>query len=161
MSDKAKLRRYEDDLNVSGTGIVIMGAWSIVKLIMDLFLESKEYFAFEADSKFEYAFGVTFVLIFVAIISLIVIKIHLYIGLNAIKASKGREHKKGYFAGSVIILIIMVLCLLFYIEKFQDIDNIDTTISALLVDLTTIYILAVVVISTVKIKKLRKKMLQE
>ena len=157
MSDKAKLRRYEDDLNVSGTGIVIMGAWSIVKLIMDLFLESKEYFAFEADSKFEYAFGVTFV----AIISLIVIKIHLYIGLNAIKASKGREHKKGYFAGSVIILIIMVLCLLLYIEKFQDIDNIDTTISALLVDLTTIYILAVVVISTVKIKKLRKKMLQE
>jgi predicted membrane protein len=82
-------------------------------------------------------------------------KVHLYIGLNAMRAAKGRKYKGGYFVAAIIVTVLSVLSLFTYIEGFQNIEKIDTTIASMLVDITTIYIFLVVIISSLRIKKIK------
>ncbi len=155
MSEKARLRKYEDDLNVSGTAVVVLGAWSIVKVFIQAFLGTRDSIELDKEDLITRVLAVLAVIAIMAIISFIIMKIHLYIGLNAMRAAKGKEHKKGYFVGAVIILILSILSLITYKEKFRDLENIDTTIASIIVDLTTIYIFAIVIISSLKIKELK------
>ena len=160
-SDKELLRKYEDDLNVSGTGVIIMGAWGIVRVLMEIFLGAKDQLKLEEEDPVIIMAGMAVVFAIVVLIAVIVMKVHLYIGLNAMRAAKGRKYKKGYFAATVIILILSVAGMTSYREKLQDLNNIDTTVAAILVDLTTIYILGVIIRSSLKIKELKGKELRE
>lgn len=153
--DKLKLRKYEDDLNVSGSGIIIMGAWSVIRVLIELFLGTKDSVIFEADSPGKKALRIAVAAVVIIILSLIIMKVHLYIGMNASRAAKGRPHKKGYFAAAIIIFILSVCSLYFYKEEIRDLDNIDTTIASILVDLVTIYLLFTIIFSTLQIKKIK------
>ena len=70
------------------------------------------------------------------------------------KAARGQDYKKKYFAVCIVLCVITIASLGTYIEDFKDIDHIDTTLAALLVDITTIYIFIVVIISTYKMRRL-------
>lgn len=153
-TEKALLRKYEDDLNISGIGVIIMGAWSCAKVFIEVLLNSDDVFGEQGGIKDLGPVGISIVLILVFILSIIIMKIHLYIGGNAMKASKGMQHKKGYFVAAIIYAVVNVLGLLPYYESLQNVDTIDTTIASILVDLTTIYILIIVIISTLKIKRI-------
>ncbi len=156
--DKVKLRRYEDDLNVGGLGVVILGAWSVLKVLMYTIMEDKNTINLEEIAKEDRAIAVGIFIVIIALTLLMVLlifKIHLYIGMNASKAARGEPYKKGYYTAAIILLVISVLGMFTYIEAIKDLDNIDTTIASFLVDLTTIYILWIVVSSTRKIRELK------
>ena len=155
--DKAKLRRYEDDLNVSGAGVIIMGAWAVVRVLIEVFLQTNPSEELAKEAPEDRLPILLIVIAMVVILSAVVLTIHLYIGLNAMRAAKGMKYSRGYYAVAIILLILTVLGLSSYSEGLKDIDNIDTTIAAMLVDLTTIYILAVTVISTRRIRSIKKK----
>ncbi|MCR4705162.1 MAG: hypothetical protein K5641_03760 [Lachnospiraceae bacterium] len=152
---KAMLRRYENDLYVSGVGILIMGGWTVLKLVMELFLKSKDYF----QPKTAEEMAVVAVILAVTLVMvLLIVRIHFYIGMNAIRAAKGRAYKKSYFKWAVIMLILTLSGLLVYADILKDPNNIDTNLASMLVDLTTIYIFLIVIISTKRIKNLKTKM---
>ncbi|MCR5233843.1 MAG: hypothetical protein K6E53_08035 [Lachnospiraceae bacterium] len=156
--DKVKLRRYEDDLNVGGLGVVILGAWSVLKVFMYMIMEDKNTINLDEIAKEDRAIAVGIFIVIIAVILLMVLlifKIHLYIGMNASKAARGEPYKKGYYTAAIILLVISVLGMFIYIEAIKDLDNIDTTIASFLVDLTTIYILWIIVSSTRKIRELK------
>ena len=155
--DKAKLRRYEDDLNVSGAGVIIMGAWAVVRVLIEVFLQTNPSEELAKEAPEDRLPILLIVIAMVVILSAVVLTIHLYIGLNAMRAAKGMKYSRGYYAVAIILLILTVLGLFSYREGLKDVDNIDTTIAAMLVDLTTIYILAVTVISTRRIRSIKKK----
>ena len=156
-TEKAELRRCEDDLNVSGMGVIIMGAWSIVRVLIELFLNTKEYLNFEGEDPESAMAGKIAVIAIIAVISFVIMKVHLYIGLNAMRAAKGRKPKGGYFIAAIIVTVLSVLSLFTYAEDFQNIEKIDTTIASMLVDITTIYIFLVVIISSVRIKRIKEE----
>lgn len=162
--DKVKLRRYEDDLNVGGLGVVILGAWDFLKIIMGAITTLKKGFSIE-ELAGEYKTAALVVIIaiitVVTLAAFLIFKIHMYIGLNASKAAKGEPYKKGYYKGAIILLVIFILGMSGYIYLFQDLENIDTTIASFIVDTTTIYILWIVVSSTRKIKQLRSSHTRE
>ncbi len=154
-TEKAELRRYEDDLNVSGTGVIILGAWSIIRVLIELFMNTKEYLNFDGEDPDSAMMGMVLVIAIIVVVSFVIMKIHLYIGLNAMRAAKGREHKEGYFVAAIIIAVLSVLSLATYAEDLQDLDKIDTTLASILVDITTIYIFIVVIVSSIRIKKIK------
>lgn len=159
--DKVKLRRFQDDLNVGGIGVVILGAWDVLKVAMQMVMEAKDGLSLEevaAEDRAVTGIIVIAILAVVLLISFLIFKIHLYIGLNASKAAKGEPFKKGYYAGAIILLVLSAASIFLYIEDFKDLDNIDTTIASFIVDLTTIYILCVVVSSTRKIRELKSSL---
>ena len=158
---KAYLRHCEDDLYVSGIGVVVMGVWSVMKVLMTFMVNYKEFFDPEAeDQKFE-IIAVAVIYALVAVLLILILKVHLYIGLNAIKAAKGGKYKKGYLPWTVILLVFTIASLATYYDSFQDLNNIDTTIASFLVDLTTIYIFTIVITSTLKIKKFKQTQVME
>ncbi|MBP3240415.1 MAG: hypothetical protein J6M92_07690 [Oribacterium sp.] len=158
-SEKARLRRYENDLYVSGTGVIVMGAWGIMKMIIQLLLGADNVFkTIEAETELERNMALGLAFIMFTVIVLIIMMIHLYIGLNAARAARGRPYKKGYYFGAIILLVLSVLSMPMYRESLKDLSNIDTTGASILVDLTTIYVFYSVIRSTNEIKKLKKKL---
>ncbi len=164
-SEKALLRRHEDNLNVCGMGVIILGAWDILKIIMQILLESKDSFQFDMEvSEDGKVIALLVIIAIVAVLfflSCVIFLIHVYIGRNAMKNAKGQPYKKGYFVWAVILLVLSLLGTLSYADEIKEAEAIETTIASIIVDLTFIYILANLVISTRKIKQLRAEQTQE
>ena len=154
VSDIVKIRKYRDDLNVCGLSVIVLGVWSVVKAIIELFTEFKNDLTLEADTEAERIFGYVLIILLFGVIAALIMWLHLYVGLNAMKAARGQPHKKKYFAACIILCVLTIASLGTYFEDFKDLEKIDTTSAALLVDLTTIYIFIVVIISTYKLRKL-------
>ncbi len=163
-NDKVKLRRFQDDLNVGGLGVVILGAWDVLKVIMRLIIELNKQIDLEEFVGEERPVAVAVIIAVIAVIilfMLLIFKIHMYIGLNASKAARGEPYKKGYYTGAVILLVLSVLGMFTYIHELKDLDNIETTVASFVVDLTSVYILWIVVSSTRKIRELGSLQAQE
>ncbi len=164
-SGKALLRRHEDNLNVCGMGVIILGAWDILKFIMQMMLEAKDFFKFDLEEieldKTMTVFVVVLVVAILILISAIIFLLHLYIGRNAMKDAKRLPYKKGYFAWAVILLVISLLGTLNFADEIREAEELETTIASIIVDLTSTYILASLVISNRKVKKLRAQQTQE
>ena len=157
INDRALLRKYEDDLNAGGTGVIIMGAWGIVRILIELFLNTKEFLNLDNDDPEYMIVGMVSAIVIIAVISVVVINIHLYIGLNARRAARGNDHKKGYFAAAIILAVISVLGLTTYINDIKDLYRLDTTLASMLVDITSIYLYILVIVSSVRIKGIKKE----
>ena len=151
------LRKYEDNLHTCGTGVIILGAWSVLKAILQIVFSFNSIFADylgkEGDNKAFPAIAITVVAVF--LFCLVLFLLHFYIGRNASKAAKGLPYKKGYYVWAVILLVLSVISMVAYIPEFSDLRNIDTTIASIIVDITLIYVLFGVVSSTRKIRALR------
>ena len=160
-NDKIKLRRFEDDLNVSGTGVIVMGAWAAVKSIAEMFLGTDNVFTLIGSDTENRTLIIVIAVVLVLIVLSVIISLHIHVGINAIRASKGQKYKKSYLAVTAIILILMIISFISYKDIFKDMDNLDTSIASFLVDLTTIYIYAAVIRSSHMIRSIKKKQLQE
>ena len=160
-SNGSLLRRYEDNLNVCGIGVIILGAWDVLKVIMQILMNMKDVFSemlldVEEDEK-GIATGVFIAIIAIAfLITALIFLIHYYIGMNASRAAKGLPYKKGYYAWAVILLALSILGMFTYFDDIKNIENIETTIASIIVDMTSIYILWNVVVATQKIKALKQ-----
>ena len=77
------------------------------------------------------------------------------------KNAKGLPYKKGYFVWAVILLILSPLGTLSYADEIKEAEAVETAIASIIVDLTSIYIFANLVISTRKVKELRAQQIQE
>ena len=164
-TDGARIRRCEDNLNICGIGVIIMGAWSILKVIIELLLESKDIINVDivpqVETPLEVVLAYVFVLLTVLFLCFLIFCLHLYIGLNAVREAKGNPYKKGYYVWTLITLVLAVAGIIAYKDNFRDIENIDTTIAAFLVDITFIYILVGIVVYRNRIRKLRAQNNQE
>ena len=160
------LRRYEDTLNVCGLGVIILSAWDILKIVMEILTETREFVS-ELFEKYEElgrgavtaGIVVGYAIVFVGLV--LVFLVHLYIGRNASRAAKRQPYKKGYYVWTIILLIFAVIGLFSYTRSFRDTENIDTTIVSLIVELTNIYILGNVVVYTRKIRAFDRAQTQE
>ena len=158
--DACALRKYEDNLNVCGIGVVILSAWSVFKITMQFLTKTKnvagDYFAQFEEAEKGYALG--FLIVFIALVLLgiaLIFLLHAYIGINASRAAKRLPYKKGYYVWAIILLVLSVLSLFDYVDKIRNLKEIETTVASFIIDLTFIYILGTVVISTRRIKALR------
>jgi hypothetical protein len=109
----------------------------------------------EGDEKM-IAYGVIAALIVILlIVSFLIFKIHLYVGQNASRYAKGQDCKMGYYKAAIVLFILIAISMGSYVDDIKDIENIDTTIASIIVDVTTLYVFAVVIYATNKVKKLR------
>ncbi len=163
-NDQTLLRRYQDNLNVCGLGVIILGAWGVLKFIMQLIMEWRDMFDLEAANEEEMGIiiGVTIAVIAVMmLIIFLIFGIYIYIGWNASRAARDLPCKRGYFVWAVILLVLSAASMIFYADDLKDVENIDSTIASILVDLTGIYILWNVIVTTKKIRQLQSAQEQE
>ena len=155
-SDEAKLRRYKNDLYVSGLGTILMGAWNIFKSIMEIILIPEYSLITDSDDPTTKILMTGFTILIFAVVLALVMMIHFF---NAIKAAKDMDHKKGYIIMAAVLFVLTLASFFYYFE--DDPDDVDTTIASILVDITTLYILGAVIVKSFKIKKMKELQVQE
>ena len=165
-SEGCALRRYEDNLNVCGIGVVILSAWDVFKVVMQFLtkLRSKAGVFFDQFEDSEKGYALISLIVLTALVLLLialVFLLHAYIGFNASKAAKRLPYKKGYYVWAVILLVLSVIGLFDYIDRIRNLKEIGTTVASLIIDLIFIYILGTVVVSTRKIRALRSAKTRE
>ena len=160
------IRKYQNTLIVVGTGIILFGAWTVVKVLGSFFMLREETVAamrkLSGEAIDELPDSVVFyiTLAVVLLIMLISLAVRSYVGLSAISEGRGRKRRRLYLPLAVIMIIsgIMSFVTSFFVvngENALGALSQDTTLSGLIIELTSIVMLTEMVVSAVRIRKLK------
>ena len=161
-----KLRHCKSELATTGAGYIIFGVWSVLKVIMTVFLGDttlKELLEGQSIAPEEIPFVMAFLIGLLSAGAIVVLGLHFYVGLGAIRASRGSK-KKGYLIWAIIFFVANVIGLLTYANFFRNPSSLeldDTTVASFLVDLTVTMLLFGMIRSTRLIKELSEEKEQD
>lgn len=155
------LRKYRNNLVVTGTGAILFGLWTVVKLNMSILLFPDILGALPTAAREvgmpESALWITMAVILVIAIS-IILGARLFIGINAIAEGKGKKRGYTYLILAAILLFSNLKSMpdLFVAQLKEDVGLIDAIIT-ILVELTSLYNLSDLLYYGVRIKLLNRK----
>ncbi len=156
--ERILLRKYQNTLSISGIAVIAFGVWSVLKMLI-FFSINRDLFTSEiAASSDNEELPLYAVVIALIIFIALYIFLHLYIGLTA--RSEARGKKRGYFY-LILTSVYLVISYISYINTASASsagDNLDTILSSGIVDLTVIYVFFEVIINSLRVKKLKKKL---
>ena len=162
-----KLRRFRSNLASGGRSYIIFGLWSVVKLLLltvwgeDGVEPALEELAVELEVSKGFIILVT-VIVMLLIFAIIMI-VHVVVGLNAIRFSKGKNNKKRFYIFTVITTLITLLGFAQYSGNITSgVTKVDELfIASVVVDASMAFILIDMVYSAIMIGKLEKNNLKE
>ena len=155
-----KINHIKHNIYISGLGVILMGFWNVIKVAISLTVGAEKLSRQDVINEMTEDERVLFLIVTYVVLVLFdifVIFFHTHIGLNAMRRAKGKKFRKSYFFWSVILVVIVSIGIPSYFTNLQNMENIDSVIAAVLVDLTMIFILGDIIISSTKLKKLEKK----
>ncbi|WP_026515915.1 hypothetical protein [Butyrivibrio sp. MC2021] len=163
MDEQQKLRKLRHTVYISGLGVLLYGVWSLLKVAISVIADDDVLGLNEIELDAENpAAELMFIYIFAAIFIIILILVHYYLGRCAMKVGR-------YYSRKRFFLIPTALTAVWYIasipQTFEDlkgnIENFDTAITSALIDITLIIVLIDIVISTIRISKIERKLEHE
>lgn len=169
--EQIELRRAQNTLIVVGTGIILFGFWSAAKLLGSLLILRKETIdmVVAASGTTE---GVSeralFIVLFVftTIIVALLLALRAFIGRAAI--DEGRGKRRGilylvltalFIVGSALSIITDIRVIFFSEEAAEQFGALtpDQSLTALVIEVTSLIMLIEMVISSIKVRKLTGK----
>ena len=180
MEENSEIRKHKDTLIIVGKGVVAFGLWSIIKSIAYSFLEKDEFFKFmneavgeiealepEIGRLFVYAFSVIFFIIVYSLLSCDIV-FRIYVAKSAGAEAFGTLKKKrntylviaGFMAFMSLLSILRVPFTIFKGE-FEEAEDIIDIIATTIVELTSFITLTELMVSAVKIRRLRAGLEQQ
>ncbi|MCR5343870.1 MAG: hypothetical protein K6E70_10975 [Butyrivibrio sp.] len=106
---KAKIRRYNSNIAVSGRGVFAFGVWTAIKTIIsvmfnitDIRNQLRDIPQEEIDNTIKLIYITMFVM------CLLVLLIHGYVGISAVRYGRGRRKSKKFRIGAVILVFITI-----------------------------------------------------
>ena len=154
---KEKIRKLKHNLYISGIGVILLGAWGCLKVVMLLYFSGGGIDSSEVEAEYLLLFQLV-ALITIMFTNAIIMAFHLYVGINAMKAGKKGNKKKLYLFVAAFMGLLSFLSLRgdFLIIR-EDIMQIDVAIASFLTDVAFIFIIFDIIYSSVKIRKLEKE----
>lgn len=155
--ESVKYRRNCNTLVVLGTGVVLYGFWTIIKLAMCLIF-GFELFD-ESDLEELGPIGITFVMIILVIIMAIDVLIRLYAGLRARYEGTGKKVGKGYLFWCVWLMLESAFSIFIVVPDVINMqgDFIDTYLSVFM-ELTSAAMTIEVFLAGISVRRYRKKL---
>ncbi len=156
----AELRRVRNNLRCDGAGYILFGVWGVLKILITVTMDKSflqkvmEQVEFDAGDEYNRMIANIVMFIFFTIIALITLLVHLYVGLGALRYSKGIK-KKGFLVAAVLLMIITVDGIINYFEpgEYKE-DDYDSIFASVLVDLTAIFLLFDMLYSAYRINRM-------
>ena len=158
INNDSRIRQYRSRIILSGTGVIILTVWDLLKILFSLLTDSgvKDYLK-DGLSGEKTVLAKWVLLISVSILFSVIVFLHAYLGISAI--SYGRDTGKGW--GFLLLALILGIVTLCTIPEYFDISseyNLEHSgLAALLLDLTFCLILFDMIYSAVRIHLLEKK----
>ncbi len=163
--EEVNLRRYKTDLTLGGGGYIIFGIWAVIKWIFMLTM-NEYYFNNLIDEVNESGSDdidrdivIIVILIGLIIIFIAILAIHFWVGIMALKYSKGKSVGKKIIMVSSIVLLFNVLGLAAYPTELLDgTGSINlTALMSFIVDLSVTYLMFNVLYSAIMVRSLTRK----
>lgn len=156
-----EIRKYQSILRSIGTGIIMMGAWSLAKAVSMMLIDSSEMYtaAGEISDVPELAMSQHAAMIFVicvtAAVVLIDILIRIYVGRSAIAIGKGQKRGAAYIVLTCLLILFSMIALLLIIASFRYYgkEGSDVSISAAVIELTSLIMLIEMLVASFRLKK--------
>ena len=136
---KAKIRRYNSNIEMSGRGIIAFGLWTAIKIWINLMVnvDTIKQGMDSHDEPIDFYLQVVFVTAGVLCISIIIVNV--YVGISAIMYGRGNRKKKTFVIWAVILALLSLIFIVLDIINQE--DMFDERIAELLADTTTLFIL--------------------
>ncbi len=167
---KMRLRRDENTLTVVGSGVILFGVWTVVKMVLQEINRFPEFMAelgvdelgFEetglADLGLDpnlLAMAVAFTV--VIIVYLMDLGLRVFVGLSARAEGRGRPQGRLYLILAGMLLVLSGLSFVSYvITYFSHSEYVVDADAAILVELTSFITLLQMIISAVRVKRARR-----
>ena len=161
--EQIEIRRSQNTLIVVGSGTILFSVWSTVRMLgLLILLRSETVSAFKDEfgpvedlSDTAYFWTITVVIM---LILAVILAIRVYVGLSAIAEGRGKKRGILYILIAVIMIIVSLwsfLTVFFTSEAPEQMGALtrDHSISTLIIDATSIIMLAQMVVSALKIRK--------
>lgn len=151
-----EIRRCRENLVSIGTGISLFGIWTVIRIIMTVILE-RETMISETQNYTDAGAGliVALLCIIMAILSLMILSIHLYIGLSARKEGLGGKKRTGYLIATGLFILLYCIGITAEIVTFQEtFKSIPEGAVTVLIDITVLITLAELMLNAVRVRKL-------
>lgn len=148
-----KILRYKNNLVVSGTGVIILGVWAMIKAIMYTVIQlSSGWESIEEEHRgLVVAVAAALIALFIAI----AFALRVIIGRSAIREGKGGKGGKFYIVLSWIVLVFGCIGGLIDILSFGN-NGILDSVAVLAIDATSIATLINLIFSAGKVRKSAK-----
>ena len=152
-----KLRKAENNLRISGLAVIAFGVWSIIKFFFNLVLTPEIIFgaSYFADMDEEYTTMIFVVIYFFFALDLLFRSI---IGVNAYLEGIGRKRKSGYLVLACLSFILSAVSLNYFFSPDAYTYSITDAIISIIVECTSCFAMAELVISAFTIRVINRKM---
>ena len=167
---KMRLRRDENTLTVVGSGVILFGVWTVVKMVLQEINRFPEFMAelgvdelgFEetglADMRLDPKLLATVVAFTVVIIVFLMdLALRVFVGLSARAEGRGRPQGRLYLILAGLLLVLSGLSFVLYvITYFSHSEYVVDADAAILVELTSFITLLQMIISAVRVRRARR-----
>jgi len=168
--EKMRLRRDENTLTVVGSGVILFGVWTVVKMVLQEINRFPEFMAelgadelgFEetglADMGLDPKLLATVVAFTVVIIVFLMdLALRVFVGLSARAEGRGRPQGRLYLILAGLLLVLSGLSFVSYvITYFSHSEYVVDADAAILVELTSFITLLQMIISAVRVRRARR-----
>lgn len=154
---QVELRKLQNNLVVTGSGLIIFGLWSMIKALM-MFLFLEEFIRLILDSVAKEKSSVFAVYIVLSVLMILIFLIYLYTGLCARSDGFGKKNRYVYIGIAILLAVLQVISI---VSSFINISSgeyaILEIIVTLIVDVSLLYLLLDMIISAFRVKIIRKR----
>lgn len=150
---EVKIRRFENNLITLGTGIIVFGMWSFVKLLLStLFLEEYNFSKIDPENA-------VFVNVIVWTLAVLIVLLYVWLGLSARAEGKGKRKRIVYlfFVGIVIFFSTLIIILEIYTLVTQKGDML-TMFLTIIIDVTRLIFMIELMYSSIALRRLKKQL---
>lgn len=167
---KMRLRRDENTLTVVGSGVILFGVWTVVKMVLQEINRFPEFMAELGVDELEFeetgladmgldpnllAMAVAFTV--VIIVFLMDLALRVFVGLSARAEGRGRPQGRLYLILAGMLLVLSGLSFVSYvITYFSHSEYVVDADAAILVELTSFITLLQMIISAVRVRRARR-----
>ena len=156
LTNSRKFRKDQDILIYSGLGTIAYGGWAIIKTILLIVMRYEKtmqsYGIDPADTATVYIVsGVVFFLLIYALC------FRIYIGRSAIREGKNKKQGAAYIPAAFLLILIGILSVFMDFFSYEEyFDDFMDGFSTILLDVTSLVTLIQLVISAIRVRKVRK-----
>ena len=154
----ANIRKQEENLRLSGLAVIALGFWSIVKIIAFLWIHPEQLMDTVDDLTsteiLDTVQSEIVLLALMAVFTAIAMGFRWYIGIQALREADDKSSGKLYLMITVIYIGFLVVSVLSAFFRETPIEE-EEQLTSRFLDLSSAIAMAGIVISSLKLKKLR------
>lgn len=157
---KKELRKQQDSLVITGTGVCFFGLWGVISTVMRLVLNRTQII--EALNENELGWLAPFLYILLLACAAAVFSAHFFVGMSARSEGLGKKRHFVYIFAAVLMLVFSMLVTISDIANFnsEQTDIFDFVV-ALIMSATFIATLVQMIIASIRTKILRKSLKEQ